>query len=149
MKTETKRLGRMFSEAYMLWVRGTYGALEAGGFAEIRPSHSPVFRHISPEGSRVVDLAAAAGLKKQSMAYLVNDLESAGYVSMSPDPNDGRARLVRLTPRGEEASAALAENSIALENRFGSIIGHDKIETLRALMADLLAADDIGPDASR
>ena len=142
MKSDSKRLGRMFGDAYLVWLRGTYGAMDAKGFPDIRPSHSPVFRHISPEGSRVVDLAAAAGLKKQSMAYLVNDLESAGYLTTSPDPNDGRARRVRLTARGAEASAALAESSIELEKRFGAIIGDEKIESLHALMSELLAAED-------
>jgi DNA-binding MarR family transcriptional regulator len=36
----------------------------------------------------------------QSMGELVATLERRGWVERHPDPSDGRARLVRLTPEG-------------------------------------------------
>ena len=54
---------------------------------------------IDPGGSRITRLAAAAQVTKQTAGFLVEQLEAAGYVEKVPDPTDGRARLVRLTPR--------------------------------------------------
>jgi DNA-binding MarR family transcriptional regulator len=48
----------------------------------------------------VSDLAAAEGVRPQSMAQTVGDLESAGMVTRRPDPTDGRRQLVELTPTG-------------------------------------------------
>lgn len=52
------------------------------------------------------DLARVEGVGAPGMTRLVADLESRGLVARSPDPDDGRAHRVRLTPEG---SAAVAE----------------------------------------
>ncbi len=58
---------------------------------------------VDPEGTRLSVLAARAQIAKQTATALVDRLERAGYVERVPDPADGRARLVRLTPRALEA----------------------------------------------
>lgn len=133
-----QRIGRLLSEAYGLWQTETYAMLSDLGFPEVRPSHSPIFRHIDPDGSRTVDLAARASMTKQSMAYLVNSLETAGLVRLSPDPTDARARLVRLTDRGKEASDALTSSSLKVEARLSRAIGESEVECLRSLLGQLL-----------
>jgi len=49
------------------------------------------------------ELAASEGIRPQSMAQTVNDLESLGLVQRSPDPNDGRRVQLTLTTAGTEA----------------------------------------------
>src|SRR5438132_8204940 len=80
--------------------------LPAAGFTDLRPAHFVVFQHIQPTGSRLTELAELAQITKQSMGYLVDDLEQRGYVERVPDPRDGRARPVRLTARGWELDHA-------------------------------------------
>jgi DNA-binding MarR family transcriptional regulator len=106
--------------------------MAANGFPEIRPSHSVVFRHIAPAGSRLTELAGTAGLTKQSMAYLVGHLEQHGYVKITTDPADGRARRVQLTRRGNAFVATLLKASLRLENEAGKIMGSAKLQNLRA-----------------
>src|SRR5687767_10375103 len=53
--------------------------LDEAGFGDIRPPHSRVFETVSGEGSRITDMAEEAALTKQSMQYLVDDLERLGY----------------------------------------------------------------------
>jgi DNA-binding MarR family transcriptional regulator len=50
----------------------------------------------------VSDLAGAEGVRPQSMAQTVSDLEAAGLVVRRPDPQDGRRALVELTDSGLE-----------------------------------------------
>jgi DNA-binding MarR family transcriptional regulator len=50
----------------------------------------------------VSDLAVAEGVRPQSMAQTVSDLESGGLVVRRPDPEDGRRALVELTDSGLE-----------------------------------------------
>ena len=131
------RIGRLLGQSYGLWQNLTYASLADRGFPEVRPSHSPVFRHIDEGGTRIVDLAERSGITKQSMTYLVRQLEDKGLAQIREDPADGRARLVALTARGQAASQALVDSSLALETRFASEFGNAKLESLRIFLADL------------
>jgi DNA-binding MarR family transcriptional regulator len=51
---------------------------------------------------RLSELANQLGIVPRSATSVVDDLEAAGLVARSPDPNDRRATLVTLTPAGTE-----------------------------------------------
>ena len=65
--------------------------------------HGAVLGRLDREGqASVSDLASAEGVRPQSMAQTVSELESQGLVERSPDPDDGRRALVELTAAGRE-----------------------------------------------
>src|SRR4029079_14229011 len=64
-----------------------------------------VFQRIAPNGSRPRELAQATQLTKQTLGSILDQLEKAGYVMRTPDPADGRARLVTISDRGQELVA--------------------------------------------
>src|SRR5215218_8311342 len=76
-----------------------FDAIVAAGITDITLAQARVAARIGPQGTRVSDLAEQARVTKQSAAFLVEQLEAAGYVERVPDPSDRRARLVRLTSR--------------------------------------------------
>ncbi len=76
--------------------------LEADGYAGVQPAYHAFFENVDPQGTRLTELAARADMTHQSMSELVAVLERRGWVERHPDPTDGRARLVRLTPEGRE-----------------------------------------------
>ncbi len=62
-----------------------------------------VLGRLGREGSASVsDLAAMERMRPQSMAQTVRDLETGGYVTRRPDPDDGRRWFVELTPSGRK-----------------------------------------------
>lgn len=70
-------------------------------------SQGSVLGRLDREGPQSVsDLAAAERVRPQSMAQTVADLEGAGMVERSPDPDDGRRALVSLTEAGLETLLA-------------------------------------------
>jgi len=85
-----------------------FAGLAERGFDDLTPAQARVFQRIADRGSRVTDLAEQAGITKQTAGFLVDQLERAGYVERVPDPDDGRARLVRITERGARSVAASA-----------------------------------------
>ena len=71
----------------------------------------------------------------QSMGELVAGLERGGWVERRPDPTDGRARLVYLTPAGRDLVIRglhhIAEIEAELQERWREA-GHDG--TLRPVL---------------
>src|SRR3712207_5727763 len=80
--------------------------LKEAGYGDVRPAHYAVFRYLKGEGSRVTELAEAAGMTKQSMGELVDHLERRGYVERRPDPRDRRAKIVVSTEKGRQIGRA-------------------------------------------
>src|SRR6476620_4944546 len=52
--------------------------LEEAGYADIRPTHGCVFRFVRDDGMRLTELAGLAGMTKQSVGELVDDLVDLG-----------------------------------------------------------------------
>src|SRR3712207_7500446 len=77
-----------------------FAGLAAAGFADLTPAQARVFQRIAPTGSRLTDLAAQAGITKQSAGFLVEQLERGGDGGRGPGPTDGRARPVGVWGAG-------------------------------------------------
>ena len=123
--------GSLFREPYQTYLAWLYGRLKREGFPDIRVTHSTVLRRISSEGARVTDLAERAGMTKQSMAYIVDDLTELGYVTTSPDPTDRRAKLVVPTKKGESLLAAARWLGDEYERHVAKLMGSGDAKKLR------------------
>ena len=128
-------LGRAYSLLGFQIVDGVVGA----GFPQ-KPSHSAVFAQISPEGSRLTELARGANMSPQAMGELVDELEELGYVERRPDPTDRRAKLIVLTPRGHECIAAGIATIQGIEERIDQTLGPRGHAQLRRLLNALLSS---------
>src|SRR3954454_8025360 len=117
--------------------------LHEQGYTEIRPGHGCVFRFIDVEGTRLTELAERSGYTKQAVGEVVADLEALGYVTRVPDPADGRAKTIALTPRGHEALAAGQQAFAEIEQRWIERFGEERIAQLRET-AELLVEFERG-----
>lgn len=106
----------------------------------LRPAHYAVFRHLSPEGSRVTALAESAGMTQQSMGELVTHLERCGYVERTVDPADRRARVVIATESGRAALTLAGQRITAIERRLSADLGEEGLRDLRSLLARSLGS---------
>jgi DNA-binding MarR family transcriptional regulator len=70
---------------------------------------------------RMTELAAMAGLDHSTVSRKVAALILEGHIERSPDPRDGRASRLALTPAGREAAAAwLADRARLLAGAVGA-----------------------------
>jgi DNA-binding MarR family transcriptional regulator len=53
-----------------------------------------------------IELARLTDLDKTTMVMTVDELEAAGYAQRRPAPADRRARVIAVTPAGEQIAAA-------------------------------------------
>jgi DNA-binding MarR family transcriptional regulator len=120
-------------------VEELHQALPTAGFADVRPRQCQVLNSIGPGGSRLTDLAASAGMTKQSMVTLVDQLEAAGYVERARDRSDARAKAIRLTPKGRRAVRAIGELGARLEEEWAAKIGPRRLAQLRETLACIMA----------
>lgn len=112
--------------------------LDAAGYGDIRETHGCVFGHIGPDGARLTELAERAGLTKQAVGEVATELQQLGYVERLPDPDDGRAKIIRLTERGHEAQRAGFAILDDLEAEWASRLGPERVEGMREALAELL-----------
>jgi DNA-binding MarR family transcriptional regulator len=108
------------------------GRIADAGHPDIREGHGCVFGFIDlDKGSRLTDLAANAGLTKQAVGEAVTELERIGYVTRVPDPQDGRAKIIKLTDRGMDAVIKGRRIFAEIESEWAEQIGPELMASFR------------------
>src|SRR5258706_4328534 len=123
-------------------LRQVLAGLAAAGFGDVRPAHFTVFQHMPPEGIRLTALADAALMTKQSIGYLVDDLEALGDIERVPDVDDRRAKVVRLTTRGRQVEDTGRAVIRQMEAEWAARLGHEDYQQLTRLLRALIALLD-------
>jgi DNA-binding MarR family transcriptional regulator len=92
-------------------------------------------------GLRLTEIAERGNMTKQSAGEVVDDLVARGYVERIPDPDDRRAKIVRLTERGEAAQVYGFQLLAEIEKRWGERFGAERIADLRATLEGIAAVE--------
>lgn len=92
---------------------------------KVGAAHIHITRHLALEGSRLTDLAHAAGMTKQAMGDLVTQCEAWGLVTREADPLDARARRILFTPTGLAWLAAFRRAVARAEDEFRAAVGFE------------------------
>lgn len=119
-----------------------FDTLVAAGITDITLAQARIAARIAPDGSRVSDLAEQARVTKQSAASLVEQLEKARYVERVPDPTDGRARLLRLTPRLQRVAEVADAEVARVLAEWADHVGEDRLQQLHEILRDLREITD-------
>jgi DNA-binding MarR family transcriptional regulator len=83
-------------------------------------------------------LAASMMLSTGGTTARLDRLEKAGLVARSPDPNDRRGILVRLTPKGHALADEAVTAGLAEQQRLLSRLSPEKAAQLTGLLRELL-----------
>jgi DNA-binding MarR family transcriptional regulator len=108
-------------------------------FNDIRPTHGCVFRFVKGDGMRLTEIAELAGMTKQSVGEVVDDLVARGYVQRIPDPADRRAKLICLTELGERAQATGFGLFAEVEKQWIKRYGAERVAQMRELLEEIAA----------
>jgi DNA-binding MarR family transcriptional regulator len=127
--------------------KAMHALVEQHGHRHLKYHYGSFIVLIGNRGARITDLGEQLAISKQAVNQTINQIETAGYVRRQPDPFDGRAKLVVLTPAGEQllrqGAALLAE----IESEFTSLIGSIRVqrltENLEALYTSLQLAKPV------
>jgi DNA-binding MarR family transcriptional regulator len=136
-------LAHLLLEASRVLGAEVVAALQERGFPDARPGHSVIFMHIDRRsGTRLTELARRARVSKQGMMLVVDELENRGYVRRVPDPDDARAKVVRLTARGRRYVAEARRTVAAVEARARRDLGERRYEAFRSALEDVVGISE-------
>jgi DNA-binding MarR family transcriptional regulator len=119
-----------------------FRAVHDAGFDDVTIAQSRLVMGLDPGGTRLTVLAERAQIAKQTATSLVDKLERAGYVERVPDPSDGRARLVRMTPRAEAALPIARAEEDRIESEWRAHLGPELMDQLRLALTKLREITD-------
>jgi DNA-binding MarR family transcriptional regulator len=121
------------------WIEDRHmAALAEAGFDDIRVAHNAVFTRVPAGGVRLTDLAAQAGVSKQAMAEMVDELVAKGYLQRVPDPSDGRAKLLVMAPRGAASHEVTLRIFADIEAELAAVVGTERLEGARDVLTEVL-----------
>jgi DNA-binding MarR family transcriptional regulator len=116
-------------------------AMRESGY-QVTVAQARIAQRIASGGSRLTDLAEQAQVTKQTASLLVAALENEGLVERVPDPADGRARLIRFTPKGQAAADRAREVVMRVEQNWNEHLGPELATALRQALTKLRALTD-------
>jgi DNA-binding MarR family transcriptional regulator len=132
-------VGAMMRHAWQQVWKQIFSGVVATGFEDVNPAHVGLFRYPGLDGQRPSDLAEQLQITKQSVNDLLGHLETHGYLTREPDPNDGRARVVRLTAKGRQLQKVIHGQARAAEQQIADTLGARRYTQLRHALEDLTA----------
>lgn len=103
----------------------------------LRGSHGRLLALIPEKGIRPSEIAADAWITKQAVGTRLREMEDLGWVKTYPDPDDGRAVIVKRTAAGTRIRRAALRAIRSLEAQWAEAVGPDRYETFRAVLDDL------------
>ena len=116
-------------------------AMRDAGY-DVTVAKARIAQRIAEDGTRLTELADRAQVTKQTASLLVAALEREGLVERVPDPDDGRARLIRLSARGREASQRAMEVVIGVEREWAEHLGPELTDRMREGLVRLREVTD-------
>jgi DNA-binding MarR family transcriptional regulator len=125
--------------------RRVIDAVHAAGYTDLTLAMARLAARIDDDGSRLTDLADAAGVTKQTAHILVEQLVAAGYVRRTPDPTDRRARLIRIEPRGRRVQKVARQVEADVLQEWEAHLGARDLERLTDALTRLREITDLAP----
>jgi DNA-binding MarR family transcriptional regulator len=134
-------IGAMLRDVWQ-WVREQmYAGVVAAGYEDLNSAHVGLWRYPGLDGLRPSHLADRMGITKQSVNDLLGHLEGHGYLERVPDSADGRARVIRLTLKGQQLQKTIYAEAGTAQQRIAEILGprrfaqlHDSLQRLTELL---------------
>ena len=142
-------VGSMLRLAWSELIDETWQALAAAGLDDLRyDAHRAIIRDMLVSNLRPSQLGTRLGLSKQAVNDLVREYEAKGYITLEPDPADGRAKRIVATDRGWRASEIAVQSSNAVGRRWAEQVGEERYAVFEEVLREIVAASGAHDDES-
>jgi DNA-binding MarR family transcriptional regulator len=110
---------------------GLQGYMREHAAISLPRAQSMMMVYLSEGVDRPSDLAMRLRVSKQAVQQGLKELIAKNIVTIEPDPENGRQKLVRFTEHGRELRDVAREGLENLEAKLTSRIGTDRVQGLR------------------
>lgn len=119
-----------------------HARLAKDGFDDLGTSFGFVFRALGAGPMNLRALADLLGISPQGALKIVDEMVAKKYVRRAADPEDRRAVLLSLAPRGEKAFAAARKFHRAFEAELADRLGARRVSDTRAALVAIVDRSD-------
>jgi DNA-binding MarR family transcriptional regulator len=113
-------------------------AVERAGVDDMRSSFGFVIRALAERDRTLTELAELLSVTKQAAIKVVDEMEARGFVERWVDPDDRRAKVLRLTPKATGVRRAAMSASQRMEQELRADLGDEDVEAMRRTLLRLL-----------
>ncbi len=132
MPTSPNNVARSMMAASRAYVVAVTARLALRGYEDFPFASASLLWLMDEGGTRSTVLAQRGGVTKQAMSQLVRLMERQGYLEQVPDATDTRAKVVRMTERGEAVKTACVEVRDEMNRKLAAALGSDEAGRLEA-----------------
>lgn len=133
--------GRLLFDSTRRFQERVLALVNRKGYPDMRIAHLAVTRHIDLAGTRIADVASRAGVTKQSIGEMIDQLETMGFVARAADAGDKRAKIVTFTTDGLKLLHTIRMAVAACERDLAARIGGRAVAALRDALTAYCRAD--------
>jgi DNA-binding MarR family transcriptional regulator len=134
MKKVLHNVARSVTQASRAHMAAVTARLAERGYQDFPFASAVLLWLLDEGGTRSTVLAVRAGVSKQAMSQQVRQMEREGYLEQVPDPMDTRAKVVRMTERGERVMIACVEVREELNREVTAALGKSEAAQLGAYL---------------
>ena len=98
----------------------------------------PLIMNIDIEGVTNTDLARRAGITKQGMSQIVQELEEKKYIKIQNNPDDKRSSIIYLTNKGKEFVLTSRQCQKAFHGELEKLLGKKKFDLVLDAMFEVI-----------
>jgi DNA-binding MarR family transcriptional regulator len=124
-------------------------AVAAAGIEDMRAPFGFVIRALYGSPLTLTGLAERLGVSKQAAIKVVDEMEARGFVARTAHPDDRRAKVIALTPRGEAVRRAARAESARMEAELAQELGGEDVAALRRVLLRFIERHGGAQDAAQ
>lgn len=115
--------------------------LAVAGFPDLSLSHVVnVMRHVhGQQPRRIAEIVQLASVSKQAVSQQISSLAGSGYVLVTRDEQDARAKCIALTPRGQSCWRVVRTIFAEVEDEWRARHGDDCVTGLYEALERIIA----------
>lgn len=102
----------------------------------VHPSHFAIINHLSRLGDArsPLRIASAMQVTKTTMTHSLKVLEGKGFITIKPNPEDARSKLVYLTAEGRQFRETAIQQTV---ETYGNLLNDEQRNRMAALLPEL------------
>lgn len=126
--SQVDHLGLHLARVYNTFKQEMLRGLRSLGFTELTSQHLLILPSVKADGIKTVELIERTGIQKQALSRSLKEMVAADLIELDPDPDDKRAKIVRLGQKAYELIDASKPLKLAFHKRVSDTIGKETLD---------------------